>query len=347
MSAKPMKILFISSRADIGGGPKHLLQLISNLPPNFTIYTAAPKNYHFSEALEAISTSYIGIPHRKFSLTIFFKLLLLCKEEGIKTVHSHGRGAGIYSRLLALFGLKVVHTFHGAHNASGIKGKIKLLIDKFLSPLTSTFICVSKSEFKKATNLGLIGTVDTKIIHNGIDLDIVDLVEKEDLQKKYSLRLNVKIWGTLARISPEKGIDLLINTVEKENLSDFEFLVAGGGEMMKEYSSKLKEKSIHNIHLIGEITTPISFLKGLDGYFSYSRGEGLPLSVLEAMACELPCVLSDVTGHDQFKDDVTLFDLNSPQDFKKKLNEGHQFSYTLTLKSYNLRNMVNCTGSLY
>ena len=182
--------------------------------------------------------------------------------------------------------MKVIHTFHGAHNASGIKGKIKLLIDKFLSLLTSTFICVSNSEFEKASDLGLIGIVDTKVIHNGIDLDIVDLVEKEDLQKKYSLRPNVKIWGTLARISPEKGIDLLINAVEKENLSDFEFLVAGGGEMMKEYSSKLKEKNIHNIHLIGEITTPISFLKGLDGYFSYSRGEGLPLSVLEAMALQ-------------------------------------------------------------
>lgn len=315
MEKKELNILMITSRSDMGGGPKHLYLLVERLKlvPELNIFIASPDTNPFYKKYMTQAKAHLKIPHRSFSLISFFMLIFFCKSQDIKIIHSHGRGAGLYSRLLKLWGLKVIHTFHGAHNDPSLLGQLKLLIDKYLNLNTDQFICVSESEKNKVLDLNLAKERDIVVINNGISFKEVS--EESPLIKLPEKKQN-KAWGTLTRLSPEKGNDLLLELLKKSPPpKDITFYIAGNGPQRNRYESFVQRHKISNVHFLGEIDSPISFLKSLDGFFSFSHGEGLPLSVLEALACGLPCVLSDVSGHDQFKSLVQLFDLENPSKF--------------------------------
>lgn len=309
-----MKVLLLSVRSDIGGGPKHVYDLMFHAKSSgIEYYIAAPSDGDFSGKFKDLSFSFFQIPFRKFSLIKFFQLIGFIHKNKIKIVHSHGRGAGLYSRLLKLFGFKVVHTFHGVHIGEGLVGKIKLLMDKILIPLTDKFICVSESERLSAITEGVTSIDKTIVINNGVEL--------------YGLRSKARndkvIVGTLARFNHQKGLDILVGYIYKfvhESDTNFEVHIAGDGEgfLITEQLIKTKELD-HVIKLMGPTREPINFLYSLDFYISFARFEGLPIAVLEAMSCGIPCLLSKVVGNIdivEHEKNGLLFDLDNYESFK-------------------------------
>jgi glycosyltransferase involved in cell wall biosynthesis len=298
-----MKILMISVRADIGGGPKHMLDLASYLKKNknISLSIAAPDEEPFAKKFREVSDYFIEIPKRSFTPWSYFKLLLHCKKHNISLVHSHGRGAGVYGRLLTLFGIQCIHTFHGIHMEKTVAGKLKYFLDYLLHPLTNKYICVSHDEKNKFEQINFSNQVPISIIENGID--------QEHLKREFD-RLRQKspqfTLGTLARLHFQKGIDLLIEMAyqHKDFLNKHRIIikVAGSGPDHESLSELIEKKDIGNlVQLCGQTLNPIAFLAQLNCYISFARWEGLPLSVLEAKACQLPTLLSNVTGHDNFE----------------------------------------------
>ena len=115
---KPVKILFITVRADFGGGPEHVYRLIDILTPEIEAFVACPKDYPYWDRYQKLlgSDHMIEIPHRKFAVLRLVYLLRYVRCKGIELIHSHGKGAGAYGRILAFLTRKpCVHTFHGVH----------------------------------------------------------------------------------------------------------------------------------------------------------------------------------------------------------------------------------------
>lgn len=298
--------LLITARADIGGGPKHVADLMASYNSRGLRFAiAAPADEFFSEAFKQAPLGLVPVPTRYFSVFVFLRLLLYCRLHNIEVVHSHGRGAGIYGRLLALFGLENIHTFHGAHAEPGLTGTLKVWTDRLLRHLTTRFINVGHDEFEQCAHLGITVPDRAVVIENGIPTASIahefDSLSRDELKREFGATPGLKAFGTLARLVHQKGIDRLFDYTPPEGV---ELLIAGPGEMSPADRARLHPR----IRLIGETKTPIRFLRALDGYFSVARWEGLPLSVLEAMACGLPCVLSNVPGHFLFKDAAILFD---------------------------------------
>ena len=91
-----MKILLITVRSDFGGGPRHVDQLINNLPQNIEIYVAYPQDgtpYGQEWNSNSRIKSRINIPFRKFSTKTLFEIAKFIKENSINIVHSHGNGS--------------------------------------------------------------------------------------------------------------------------------------------------------------------------------------------------------------------------------------------------------------
>ncbi len=341
-----MKVLFISSRADIGGGPKHLLDLLSSTTyRKVEKFVALPFGYELSSQIISQTKKAIPIPHRRFSLIAFFTLLLFCRENGVQLIHTHGRGAGLYGRLLTLFGLKVVHTFHGIHHEKTLIGEIKLLMDRFLSSLTDYYICVSDDERQTAIHSKVCRQAN--VIPNGVHFPPANPYVTKD-------SFNV---GLLARLSYQKGIDILIKHLKEEQNSPVTINIAGAGEE----EEKLKEQAqgLNGLKFLGKTLDPNGFLKECDIFLSSSRWEGFPLSVLEAMAQGLPCLLPNVTGHGLFKERgaALFYDLHSAQDLREKLellkndsSARSKFSragYQLIKEELNIEIMAKKTISVY
>ena len=311
----------------MGGGPKHLYDLCSSLD-EFEVYIASPLSEPFGKAFQKLSTEHFEIPHRKLSIKKLLQLLIFCKQRGIYLIHSHGRGAGLYSRALALFGIKVIHTFHGVHAPKSFKEKSLLVFEKALSFLTKKFISVSENEAQNALNLELAKNHQIIVINNGIN--------PEDYIKS-TIGPDKKVIGTISRLDPHKNNSELIKFVGQ--LKDYQLLIAGDGE---EYQS-LNQNLPSNVKLLGEVKDIAHFLTTIDIYASSSKGEGLPYSVLEAIASKKKIILSDVSGHQDLVNKEGLYQLSDFRDFKNKLFTAK--SYELKEEFY-LKTMVKKTKDL-
>lgn len=345
-------ILYITLRADIGGGPKHVFELSQEIKNrnNFSVYIASPIQKPFGEKFLQISAEHFEMPFRKFSLITLLRLIRFCNRHNIQIIHSHGRGAGIYSRLLKFFGFKVIHTYHGIHRDPGPMGFLKIKIDKILENLTDALIFVSFSEYKKAKSVGL-GNRNAITIENGIN----------PLLRTMS-KTRGRTLGNLSRLTFQKGQDSLIDhfhaLISEYPSEGFQLFLGGEGEDHQILHEKIKSLNLQDkVILKGEITDPVSFLETLDVYVSLSRWEGLPLSVLEAMFLKIPCVLSNVIGHEEFISRGAADDGTTPQMFSNSihrlLSDGGEYErlanngYNFVKNKHTLQRQVDENEILY
>lgn len=319
--AKMNKILIISSRSDHGGGPKHIACLLEALGKRLEFFVAAPEEGIFADIFRALSTKTFPIPHRRFSLRAFFKLIFFVKRNGIDIVHSHGRGAGYYGRLLKMFlpRVKVVHTHHGFYfqRLRGIKKPVLIGVEIFLSTLTNAYIFVSPSEMEMAESVGLLYTKKSHLIPNGIPF-----VPWKDPKP----RNNTKKLIAVTRLEPEKGNDVLIGLAKCLLLirKDFVLSVVGDG------SERLKLESLagtlgvrDHVQFLGYREDVPRLLADSDIFVSTSLGEAQGIAVNEAMIHGVPVVISRVLGHvDIVESGRTgyLFDLGSPSEGSKRID---------------------------
>ncbi len=355
-----LNVLHVSSRADIGGGPKHLLDLMTEFEdfPSISCYVAVPRDGFYSEAISSSSKDCFFLPHRRFKFIILIRLIAFCYRNNIDIVHSHGRGAGVYGRVLTLFGFKSVHTFHGAHFEKSLVGITKLWLDRLLARLTTSFICVSNDEYRMVKSLGLCrSSSNISIINNG--------VRYGSHKNKYTYISAAPIeLICLARLTYQKGIDQLIFNIskctERDDCPSFILRIFGDGEDKAILQKKIDALNLQGSIVLAGVTSEVSKrLFEADVYISSARWEGLPLSVLEAMAVGLPCLLSKTTGHLEFAkgDGCQLYEMNSTEDFCDKLIELLNSSQNraalgmrgraLVQRDFGLKQMVRKTADVY
>ncbi|MGA9292741.1 MAG: glycosyltransferase family 4 protein, partial [Ignavibacteriaceae bacterium] len=199
--------------------------------------------------------------------------------------------------------------------------KIFLRFRNKLIKKANAFISLSSeitSEFKKYG----IGVEKIYEIPNPVDQDIFCKVhdeEKKKIKAKLNFPINKKILIYTGRLVYEKGLPFLLkvwNEIQKNNDDLFLVLVGSGGDFAysceKEIKEYVKENQLENgVIFTGKVDVKRihEYLKSADIFiFPTERGEGLPNSVLEAMACGLVIVTNPVSGiSDVVKDKVNGF----------------------------------------
>ncbi|MBL6992212.1 MAG: glycosyltransferase [Bacteriovoracaceae bacterium] len=366
LKSNKLKILIISSKSE-GGGAEQFFKIISKLKGSFQFYCALPDSPPFYDKVLKEKVPTFKLPYRKFEILAFLQLSKWVKANGITVVHSHGRGAGIYSRLLKLLNtkLKVVHTFHGIH-ARSINPAV--IVELFLKNLTDKFIFVSKSERQIALRLGITGTSKSALIENGIQTDNEvgnNIGDQNSALQSFNKKITNDsfVIGMLSRFDRIKNIPYAIRT-----LSDYlkkhnnVFLVIGGdGEERRKIERVINECNLQNkVILLGFINDIKRFFLLIDIYLNTSLGEAFGFSTVEAMKYRKPVVASKVYGNTDVVDENKtglLFSLNKPSQLVEKIKilRNNQKTYDYLLrnarasieKRFNLERMLNGTRELY
>ena len=295
-----MKILFITLRADHGGGPKHIDLLINNLSSEIEIYLACPqdKPYYDLWSKSKKIKDIFALPHRKFSVKKLLGLNKFIKDNDIKIIHSHGKGAGIYSRILKILnpGLKIVHTLHGVHigEYGFLKRNVYIFLERFLTLFTDKFINVSNSENNLCLKLGLFKKSKSKVVYNGIKA----LLKDDNAKIKFDLS-GKKVVTTISRFDYAKNMSLAYEIAKnfKDNPS-IVFLWLGDGDDRAKFES-MAQKDGANIIFTGFTDEVPAYLSATDIYLSTSRWEGLPYALIEAQSLGIPIVATNVVGNNE------------------------------------------------
>ena len=293
-----MNLLLITVRSDFGGGPRHVDQLVKNLPDGVELFMAYPKEGDpYAELWKSdkrIKGTYF-IPYRKFSIKSLLGLKRFAKENKIDIVHSHGNGAGLYSRLLKVLcpKVKVVHTYHGISDvySSKVKFLLSKLVGMILSPLADLYVCVSNGEKRMALDRKFSMDENTVVIYNGIKDPYI--VNHRDIgQSPFKI-------VTLSRFDYPKNMDSMFRIAKHWARSiDIRFVWVGDGEDKARLEQQARTENVP-IDFIGFTTEPMKYLQSSDLYLSTSRFEGLPYGLIEAASVGLPIVASDVKGNNE------------------------------------------------
>lgn len=251
------------------------------------------------------SDNIIEIKHTRLKNLANIHLTLLTLTAIFKERHKidivHLQQSHLLSAFSAVFtkiiGIPTLATFHVKVPVKGFK---KFSADVFINVIfrfSGVITYVSEETKNSFRNPG-------KIIKNGIDT--------EKFKANYSLRkrvrddLNISNSFTflfLGRVAFNKGIYELLDAVSiirtKANNNNIVLLVVGpiANEEENRYLDHIKEKGLENyVFTVGAKNDIQKYYCSSDLFVLPSHLEGMPLSLLEAMSCSLPCVVSNVGG---------------------------------------------------
>ncbi|HEY7751477.1 MAG TPA: glycosyltransferase [Ignavibacteriaceae bacterium] len=330
MNPDKKKIIYITLRSDFGGGPYHIDLLLNKLSGIFDFYIAAPLNkpYGIKWIEQFDEKKFIELPFRSFSPSRFMNLVSFIRKNSIDIIHSHGKGAGIYSRLAKIFvpKVKVIHTFHGFHiqGYNSITRRIYILFERIMNRFTDRFINVSRGERQVCLGNKIFDEKKSVVIYNAIEnINLTD--DKLKLRMKLSLPEDRFIVISVTRFNFQKNIPLIISIAERlMKNNQFFFMIIGEGEEKNKIQKLVSLKNISNVEMLDSKENISEYLCASDVYLSTSLWEGLPYSLIEATSSGLPIVASNVTGNNEVVSDNVngfLFNIDRSDDAVTRLLE--------------------------
>ena len=285
------RILFITTRPELGGAQKWTHDQTKLLEGKFDLYFSTGEEGWLTEKLK-LSCKDMLIDRKLYSYTsisYLFKLWMFVKKNRIDIVVASSANAGVYARLLKIFlpKLSIVYVSHGW--SAIYRGNIVFqAVEKMLSYLSTAILVISKSDYNKAVDILKIHPEKVMLIENAIYpyKNVVTLARQRDL-KTITIVM-------VARFEYPKRQDLLIQAAKR--LPDIQFKLVGEGKNL----DSCKKEAPSNVHFLEATTNIEEVLRDSDIFALLSESEGMPISVLEALACEKPILLSQISSMETF-----------------------------------------------
>jgi glycosyltransferase EpsD len=280
-------------------------------------------------------------PFRTKNFKGYQQLKAIIDKFQFKLIHCHTPMGGVLTRLAArkarIRGTKVLYTAHGFHFCKGAPKKNWLIyypIEKMLARFTDALITINEEDYRLANDKKFKAGQILKVNGVGVDTSFFKPVsekEKRFLRTSFGFQPEVVLLFYAAEFNENKNQQLLIRALGqiKESGPNANLLLAGSGNLMDLCQKISRELGIEErVHFLGYQENVLPYLQLSDIAVASSLREGLPVNIMEAMACELPIVASDNRGHRELVVDRKNGYLINPQDeqqFSLKLLDLIQF----------------------
>lgn len=238
----------------------------------------------------------LEIPKNLFLATwTVYKTLKILKPD---IIHCHNLQAHFFGGICSILlpNTKVVLTKHGQHiPSSGYTSKINKLTLK-----RSKIIGVSADITQLMQKWISKNNQPIEYIANGISLTpYKNLKLKETAKRELGIKQSTFCVGIVARLSPPKDHLLLIEAMAlvSEIYPDIKLVIAGDGPLRSTIETYITSNHYdHVITMLGERKDIANILNALDVFALTSSSEGIPMTILEAMAANLPIIATNVGG---------------------------------------------------
>lgn len=262
-------------------------------------------------------------PIKKGNLDAYIQLKRLLEKEKYDIIHCHTPMGGVIARLAAMSsrnkGTKVIYTAHGFHfykGSSKLNWLVYYPIEKILSCKTDLLITMNKEDYDVAK--GFYAKEVACVNGVGLDLNLFARTTTEEtsiLREELGLKEEDVFAISVAQLIKRKNHLTLIRTVAKLNNPNFHLFICGDGVQLNELMEEVKKLGIEKqIHFLGFRKDVYKLSGAADLFLFASYQEGLPVAVMEAMACGLPIVASDIRGNADLIDNGKGGYLEKPDD---------------------------------
>ncbi len=304
-----MHVMHIVGSFGPGGAEMGIVRLIKgmkDLPVKHSVCSLSSDLTMKSHLPDTICCHSLEIEGPSFSA--FKKLASLFRKTGVDIVHVNNIAPWFDAALASkLAGCRCIQTFHGVEDITMKFSTIKK-IQFFLSwKLSHGLTAVSSMAAELFAQLTGIDASHITIIDNGIDTKFFSPPsgpeEKKKLRQSLGLPEKPVLIGCVAALRPVKnhaGLIAAFKSVLKQVKTPAVLVLVGDGPLKSELQDMCVQYGIlEHVIFAGRRDNVEQYLKSFDVFALNSKTEGLSYAVLEAMACGLPVVASDVGGNSQ------------------------------------------------
>lgn len=222
------------------------------------------------------------------------------RQENVAVIHSHMYYATVWSRLAGLrAGVPVLVTTE--HGKELWKNSFHNALGSWLSKRTHKHICVSHDVLDLRTRHQGLLSDRSLVIPNGVPIpDEGDVGEmRARIRREFGLGDDQPVFGTVGRVVEAKDYPTLMKAlaIVRESIPDIHWLQVGDGPDRPALEERARELGLASaVTFAGRRTDITDILLALDLWVMSSVREGLPVSLLEAMAARCPIVATNVGG---------------------------------------------------
>ncbi len=225
------------------------------------------------------------------------------KEYNVVAYHVHeGKSVILFSvATLWRYRNKTIYTLHSTYRNYPFHNK---LFSFCASLLARDVVCVSRTSLKYYPKLlKFLRGKHAMYIQNGVDTERIDAVAKSSHCKAFTIIY-------VARLVALKRHYMLFEMLKK--LPNVKLELIGQGPLKEELLKKVNEYHLEKqVDFLGLLPREEVYkkLKEADLYVSTSSYEGLPIGVLEAMGCGIPCLVSNIEQHSEISEQCSSLQL--------------------------------------
>jgi glycosyltransferase involved in cell wall biosynthesis len=301
-----------AGRRGVGGPEKRALETLRKLDRSrfepVIVYSRRGVLFDdFSRSRVRLIDFYVrGIEH----LAARWTLASVIERERIDVVHTQGPIAADYYAALAAksTGTPFVVTrpvMIEDYRCHPVRRRAMSLVDRATLVRADRIVAVSEDGRDRLAGLPRVPPDRVVVVRNGVDVEIY----RPDPEAKRRLLAEaapapeggdpIPTVGMVAQVTPEKGWDAFLRVVESVRRAHPGVLgfVVGSGPLLGRVEAAAREMDLwRSLRFLGFRTDVERVLPGLDVVLLTSEREGLPVSLIEAMACGRPVVTTDAGG---------------------------------------------------
>ena len=232
----------------------------------------------------------------------------LVKKEKYDIVHCHTPIAAVCTRIACrklreIQNVKVIYTAHGFHFYKGAPLKNWLIyypIEKICSYFTDKLITINKEDYKLAKKKMRAKEV---CYVPGVGIDISRFknvkVDRNVKRREIGVPEDAILLASVGELIERKNHRLIIQGISQIDNNRIHYIIAGNGPLLSILQKVAKQYNLeHRIHFLGYRNDIAELYKASDICCLPSFHEGLPVALMEAMACGLPVLCSRIRGND-------------------------------------------------
>lgn len=235
-----------------------------------------------------------------------------------KIIHSHIRSyASVFLPIARKNGVKSIVHSHNTSNGKGIKSLVKMYLQLSIRKKADYFFGCSIDSGRWLFGDKIVESDRFFVINNAIDLSKFDYDEDcvDKLKKQFGFSTNDIILIHVGRFHPQKNHEFLIDIFNDLHKKDYRYklLLVGDGDLRREIENKVLAYKLKDYVILAGIREDVNQLLMMSDCFIFpSKWEGLPVTVIEAQAAGLKCLIADnITEEVRVSNLITYLPINN------------------------------------
>jgi glycosyltransferase involved in cell wall biosynthesis len=296
-----IKVLHAIETPGTGGAERVLVDVARSLSRDFcSVGMTLVEGWTADELRNAGIDTHVLPLKRSFDLSWPMRFAGLVRRHSIDIVHCHEFTTTCYAALgCALASVPLVSTMHGKNYWPERAYRRRAL--RWAARASHAFVAVSEDLKRHIVDVLALSSNAVRVVPNGIDLSRFTPSSEQSaaIRASLSAAADDAVIVCVGALEPVKGHELLIDAMAEVHRreSSAKLWIVGEGYLRDELEAQTAQLGLkHVISFLGWRTDVHALLAAADFTVLASQSEGMPLAVMESMACARPVVATRVGG---------------------------------------------------